>query len=99
MAEPMKTNATRPPGPAMPEAPLPPPAKPAADPALTSQVEALKNELAEMKDREKRLNIAIRKLAASILTPAGVSDKGQGRRNAIAIAIQELVKEFEFKEE
>ena len=61
--------------------------------------EQVKRELTESKERSKRLNFAIRKLAAAIVTPAGFADKGQGRRNAIGQAIQELVKEFAFEEE
>lgn len=60
---------------------------------------AMRQELEELKGKNKGISRGVRKLAAAILTPAGEADKGQGRRNTIAQALNELVKEFGFEEE
>lgn len=95
------------PKPAPPSAGAKPPteeAKAEAPPTSSSstssaELEKLRSELGELKEGRKRLNFSIRKLAAAILTPTSAADKGQSRRNAIAQAVQELVKEFGFEEE
>lgn len=84
-------------GPTKPAAPTPAPPTTTTEHA-PGDYAAVKKELDELKDRNKRIEMAVRKLAAGILTPAGVGDKGQGRRNTIGQAIQEVVREFGFNE-
>jgi len=84
----------------------PAPDKPAGDGTRTgyevvslAEHEQLKKKLAEHEDRSKRLNFAIRQLAAAIVTPAAPGDKGQGRLNTIGQSIQKIVKEIGFEED
>jgi hypothetical protein len=60
---------------------------------------AMRTQLTELQNRNKKMNRGIRKLAAAILTPPGEADQGGGRRNAIAQSVNELVQVLGFEEE
>lgn len=91
----------------------PPPAPPAkvteaADSSTTSttssgvageagELAKLRAENAELKGRQRKISVAIRKLAAAILTPVEEGDRGAGRTNVIAQSLTTLVKEFGFE--
>src|SRR5262245_33096992 len=62
--------------------------------ADSAELTKLRAEVQSMREEKKRVSVAIRKLAAAILTPSEEGASGQGRRNSIAQAIQALVKEF-----
>lgn len=99
MADPRKPAPTAPGAKTTTEEPRPETAPIGDKGTPPEDVNKMRTELDELKGRNKKINRGVRKLAAAILTPGGEADAGAGRRNVIAQAFNELVRDLGFEDD